>query len=94
MAQKMEIQNIGLIENMSGLVCPECGHRIDLFGSGGGRKQAKEMGVQFFGAIPIDVEVRKLSDEGKQVITENKKSDVSKSLLKITDSIIKMLNSD
>jgi ATP-binding protein involved in chromosome partitioning len=92
MAQKMEIQNIGLIENMSGLLCPECGHHIDLFGSGGGSRQAKEMGVQFLGSIPIDIEVRKLSDEGKQVITENKKSDVSISLLNITDSIIEMLN--
>lgn len=94
MAQKMEIKKIGLIENMSGLLCPECGHRIDLFGSGGGSKQAEEMGVQFLGSIPIDVNVRKLSDEGKQVISENNKSEVSKSLLKITDSIIEILNSD
>ena len=59
MAKKMEISNIGLIENMSGLFCPNCGHNIDLFGTGGGSKQANEMGIEFLGSLPMDIETRK-----------------------------------
>lgn len=77
MAKKMSIPKIALIENMSGLICPQCGHRVDLFGSGGGKKQAEEMNIDFLGAIPINLEARKLADEGKSIIIENKEADMS-----------------
>jgi ATP-binding protein involved in chromosome partitioning len=88
MAKKMEIPKIAIIENMSGLICPECGHRIDLFGSGGGKKQAEEMDVDFLGAIPINIQARQLADEGKPVILENAKSDISMAFM----TIVKKLN--
>lgn len=56
---------IGIIENMSGMVCPHCGEEIDLFGKGGGERAAKEMGVPFLGAIPLDPAMRKAADEGR-----------------------------
>jgi Mrp family chromosome partitioning ATPase len=87
MAKKMEIPKIVIIENMSGLICPECGHRIDLFGSGGGKKQAEEMNLDFLGAIPIDMRARQLADEGKPVILENAKSDISMAILNIVEKI-------
>lgn len=87
MAKKMEIPKIAIIENMSGLICPECGHRIDLFGSGGGKKQAEEMNLDFLGAIPIDMRARQLADEGKPVILENAKSDISMAILNIVEKI-------
>lgn len=87
MAKKMEIPQISLIENMSSLICPECGKEIDLFGSGGGEKQAKEMEVDFFGSIPIDIETRKLSDEGRPIVLENKNADISVIILKIVNKI-------
>jgi len=62
LAKKLEIPNIGLIENMSGFVCPHCHEKVDLFGSGGGLKQAKEMGVDFLGALPMEIEARLASD--------------------------------
>jgi ATP-binding protein involved in chromosome partitioning len=77
MAKEMSITKIALIENMSGLICPQCGHRIDLFGSGGGKKQAEEMNIDFLGAIPINLEARKLADNGKSIIIENKEADMS-----------------
>ena len=61
-ALKMKI--VGVIENMSGLVCPHCGGRIDLFKMGGGRKMAGEMGVPFLGALPIDPSVVTAGDDG------------------------------
>ncbi len=87
MAKKMNIPHITLIENMSGLICPECGHRIDLFGTGGGKKQAEEMDVDFLGEIPINIQARQLADEGKPVILENAKSDISIALMGIVKKI-------
>lgn len=91
MAKKMEVPRISLIENMSGLLCPECGHRIDLFGSGGGKKQAKDMNVEFLDSIPINVKARQLADEGRPIILEDSESDISKSIIGIVDKIEKLV---
>lgn len=87
MAKKMKIPKIALIENMSGFVCPECGHRIDLFSSGGGKKQANDMDINFLGTIPINLEARKLADNGESILHKNKKADMSVELYKIVDKI-------
>lgn len=87
MAKKMEIPHIALIENMSGLICPKCGYQIDLFGIGGGKKQAEQMSIPFLGAIPIDIEARKLADEGKSIIIEKKDADISLAIFKIVNKI-------
>jgi ATP-binding protein involved in chromosome partitioning len=87
MAKKMGIPEIGVIENMSGLACPECGFQIDLFGSGGGKKQAQEMRVSFLGSLPIDVKARKSADEGKPMIVENAKAGLSPAMLEIISRI-------
>ena len=92
MAKKMNIPKIALIENMSGLICPKCGHRIDLFGSGGGKKQAEEMNIDFLGAIPINLEARKLADEGKSIIIENEEADISVTIFHIVKEIENMFN--
>ena len=92
MAKKMNIPKIALIENMSGLICPACGHRIDLFGSGGGKKQAEEMNIDFLGAIPINLEARKLADEGKSIIIENEEADISVTIFHIVKEIENMFN--
>lgn len=59
---KMDI--VGLIENMSGYVCPHCGEPVDLFGSGGGEKTAETAGIPFMGRIPFDPNVVKCGDTG------------------------------
>lgn len=92
MAKNMNIPKIALIENMSGLICPKCGHRIDLFGSGGGKKQAEEMNIDFLGAIPINLEARKLADEGKSIIIENKEADMSIEIYHIVKEIENIFN--
>jgi len=87
MARKMEIKNIAIIENMSGLICPKCGYQIDLFGIGGGQRQAEEMNVMFLGALPINIKARRLADEGKSIIMEDKKADISIAILDIVKKI-------
>jgi Mrp family chromosome partitioning ATPase/predicted Fe-Mo cluster-binding NifX family protein len=56
---------LGVVENMSGLVCPTCGERIDLFKAGGGQTLAAEMAVPFLGGIPIDPSVVAAGDDGR-----------------------------
>ena len=61
--RQLRLPVLGVIENMSGLDCPHCGGRINVFSSGGGEKMAIAMGVPFLGRIPIDPEIVKSGDE-------------------------------
>ena len=61
---------VGVIENMSGFVCPKCGEVTDIFKSGGGEQMALEMGVAFLGSIPIDARVVQASDAGRPCVNE------------------------
>ena len=92
MAKKMEIPHIALIENMSGLICPKCGYRIDLFGVGGGKKQAEEMNIPFLGAIPINLDARKMADEGKPIIIEKCDADMSIVIFQIITKVEEILS--
>ncbi|MCK5006867.1 MAG: Mrp/NBP35 family ATP-binding protein [Spirochaetales bacterium] len=65
---------VGILENMSGLSCPHCGERIDLFSSGGGERTAVEMGVPFLGKIPIRPEIVASTDEGQPYVLRDGKA--------------------
>jgi ATP-binding protein involved in chromosome partitioning len=65
MFRKVNIPILGMVENMSGFVCPDTGKRYDIFGSGGARKRAEELGVPFLGEVPICIDVRQRGDEGQ-----------------------------
>ena len=64
-ARSLGMDVIGIVENMSGYVCPECGARADIFGSGGGRGMARDMGVPLLGVVPLDVALVPAADEGR-----------------------------
>ena len=66
--RKMNLPVIGVLENMSGFICPKCGEVTDIFKSGGGEKMAKEMKVPFLGKIPIDPQIVEACDSGKPYI--------------------------
>jgi len=63
-ARQLKIPVIGIIENMSGFICPHCGKEVDLFKRGGGEKAARDMGVPFLGRIPFETELVDLADRG------------------------------
>lgn len=67
-ARGMNIPILGLIENMSGIICPHCGERIDVFGIMGGENVAKSMNVTLLGKIPLDPRVSSTMDAGKPFI--------------------------
>ena len=63
-AMKLNIPPLGIIENMSHFVCPNCSHQADIFGGGGGERMAQELGVPFLGRIPIYQPIREGGDTG------------------------------
>jgi len=65
MAKKMSAPLLGLVENMSYLSCPHCGQRVNVFGEPRGINLARELGVTFLGAVPIDPSIAHLSDQGR-----------------------------
>lgn len=72
MARTMNIPILGIVENMSYIVCPKCGERIDVFGESKTEKIAKEMDIPFLGRIPIDKNIAELCDRGEiEKVSEN-----------------------
>lgn len=65
MFRKVNINVLGMVENMSGFLCPDCGKRYDIFGHGGAREKAAELDVPFLGEVPINMAIRELGDAGK-----------------------------
>lgn len=62
---QVNMKILGVIENMSGFVCPDCGKKINIFGSGGGENMSAQMKVPFLGEIPIEPEMVKMGDAGR-----------------------------
>jgi ATP-binding protein involved in chromosome partitioning len=90
-ARKLGVPVLGVVENMSGFVCPHCGKRTDLFKTGGGEKAAKEMNVPFLGKIPFEPEIVTSGDTGKPFVWEQKESSAGKILKQMVDGIIENL---
>lgn len=74
MFRKLDVGILGIVENMSEFVCPECGHETHVFGSGGGRKEALRLDVPFLGGVPLDPAVREGGDAGRPVVFEHPES--------------------
>lgn len=68
MFEKVEIPILGIVENMAYYRCPACGHRDEIFSHGGGKRLAKEIGVEFLGEIPIDSRIRFGGDSGVPIV--------------------------
>jgi len=71
MFSQVKVPILGIVENMSYLVCPHCSERVDVFSTGGGERTAREMQVNFLGALPLDPAVRKGGDSGSPVALRN-----------------------
>ena len=89
--EKLGLPVIGIIENMSGMICPHCGEEIDLFGKGGGKKIAEEFSVPYLGAIPLDIEMRKAGDEGRPFIIRRRADEKTNPTWASVDAIMENL---
>jgi Mrp family chromosome partitioning ATPase len=81
----------GLIENMSGFMCPYCGETVDIFGNGGGEKTATASGIRFLGKIPMDPKVVSCGDRGESIQEAYKDSPVSKAISDIADQVAELV---
>lgn len=88
-ARKMNVPILGIVENMSGMVCPHCGELIDVFSKGGGAKVSGEMDVELLGSIPLDPQIAADSDEGVPFIVKHPDSLASKEFTQIIKKIEK-----
>ena len=68
MFKKVNVPVLGIVENMSYFQCPHCGTRSDIFGHGGARQEAERRGIPFLGEIPLDINIRQTSDDGRPVV--------------------------
>jgi len=68
MFRKVEVPILGVVENMSTFICPDCGGRHDIFGHGGARDEASRIGAPFLGEVPLAMPIRERSDAGRPIV--------------------------
>ncbi|MBS7616035.1 Mrp/NBP35 family ATP-binding protein [Candidatus Bathyarchaeota archaeon] len=90
-ARRLGMPIIGIIENMSGFVCPNCGTKVDIFQSGGGKKIADDLAIPFLGSIPIDQKICEDADKGIPFIVAHADSPASKAFMEIVQKIEQFL---
>ena len=78
MFRKVEIDVLGVVENMSTHVCSQCGHEEAIFGTGGGARLAQQYGVELLGQLPLDIRIREQADGGKPTVAADPESDLAK----------------
>jgi ATP-binding protein involved in chromosome partitioning len=86
MFKQLDVGIFGVVENMSYLELPD-GTKMDVFGTGGGERLAREAGIPFIGAIPMDPAVREGGDQGRPVVITHPDSAVARALIRITEDI-------
>ena len=85
MYQKLDVPTLGVIENMCGYTCPDCGHESDIFGAGGGSAIAEELGVPFLGQIPLYEPIRIGSDGGTPIVVAEPDSVAARSIMQVAE---------
>jgi len=79
---------LGVIENMSGFVCPHCGHRTDVFGSGGGEALARQADVPFLGRIPLDPALMQACEEGEPFVRHRADTEAGQAFMRAVEEVI------
>ena len=91
--RQLNVPVLGVIENMSGFVCPHCGNRVDIFKAGGGETMAKEMDVPFLGRIPIDPQIVEASDSGTPYVQAYADSEAARAFHRAIEPIVEAAHS-
>lgn len=77
MFEKVEVPVLGIVENMSIHICSQCGHSEHIFGEGGGQRMSEQHGVDFLGALPLDIRIREQADSGNPTVAAMVESQIS-----------------
>ncbi|MHA1212679.1 MAG: Mrp/NBP35 family ATP-binding protein [Candidatus Heimdallarchaeota archaeon] len=87
--KKVGLKVLGIIENMSGFICPHCNTKVNIFSKDGGKNAAKELNLPFLGAIPIDPQIVPDADQGKPIVTSDSKT--KEYFEKIVDNLLEII---
>jgi ATP-binding protein involved in chromosome partitioning len=88
MFKRVDVPVLGIVENMSYFLCPSCGERADIFGTGGAETEAARLNLPFLGAIPLHMEIRETSDAGTPIVASQPDSTHAKIYHAIADKIL------
>ncbi|MCO5561323.1 hypothetical protein L7F22_014944 [Adiantum nelumboides] len=91
MFEKVRVPILGLIENMSYFKCPHCGEKSHIFGCGGVASTAKDMNLELLGEVPLNIEVREMSDLGKPIVVSSPDSEVARIYESLASRILEKL---
>lgn len=87
--RQVNMEILGLVENMSGFKCPHCGETIDIFKTKGGMLTAKKEGLRLLGTLPLDPEVVSLGDQGSMSLLDDDTQQITQAFDKIVDAVVK-----
>ncbi|MEK7863687.1 MAG: P-loop NTPase, partial [Chloroflexota bacterium] len=87
MFAKLSAPVLGMIENMSGYICPHCGVSEDVFGIGGARSAAEALGIPFLGEIPLTTAIRRSADEGLPIVLAAAGSPAAKAFVRVAEQL-------
>ena len=88
MFAKMGTPVLGIIENMSTYICPQCGHEDHIFGHGGARLEAEKLGLPFLGEIPLNLDIRLAADGGAPIVASKPDSPQAKAFMAIARKLV------
>ncbi len=92
MFEKVEIDILGLVENMSIHICGECGHQEHIFGEGGGQRMAQEYGIEYLGGVPLDIRIRRDADGGRPTVVSDPDGQIAQIYRKIARTMAARLS--
>ena len=87
MFRRMSVPVLGIVENMTALVCPHCGESIELFGRGGGERFSREHGLEYLGGVPLDITVRQGGDVGVPAVAQREPGPAARALTDLARTI-------
>ena len=90
--RNLNLPVLGVVENMSGFVCPKCGEQTDIFRLGGGEEMARQLGIHFLGRIPIDPQIVRACDTGQPYVSENSGNETAQAFSEVTKHILALEN--
>ena len=88
MARRVDLDVLGVVENMSWFVAPDTGARYEIFSGGGGRTLADELGVPLLGQIPLESDVARAGDDGVPVVLSRPDSPAARALAAVADAVM------
>jgi Mrp family chromosome partitioning ATPase len=92
LVKKMDVPVLGIVENMSEFVCPDCGKSYKLFGEGAAKKASEDYSIDHLGTLPLDPRVIALSDEGTPFMIKDPDSDVAKAFESIVEKLTEKIS--